>query len=444
MIDQNKISPEAIQVLRHLRAKGFESFLVGGCVRDLLLGKRPKDFDICTAAPPSAVKNIFSKVIETGLKFGTVTVLVNNTAVEVTTFRISAALENEDRQSFLGNGGSPEADVQLRDFTVNALLFDGDKIIDLVGGIHDLENKIIRAVGIPGDRFKEDALRMMRAVRFSCRLNFTIEDDTLRAIGSNAALIKKTVPERVRDELVKILTSPVPSAGLRLLQSTGLLQYVLPELQACFKFDQRNPYHDKDVFDHILAVVDHSPNESIIRLAALLHDIGKPRTFTVDEKGVGHFYRHNIVGQEMSRKILARLKFDNQTVEVVGKLVGEHMSKLQNPRLSTVKKLIRRTGLSNMGRLMALQKADEAGSAPPHNFKPMELLQEQVKFIIESGAPLHIEDLAISGHDLIAMGFSEGPEIGRVLKKLLQHVINNPKHNNKEKLSEIAMKIKTE
>jgi len=308
---------------------------------------------------------------------------MDNIAVEVTTFR----------------GASPEEDVKSRDFTINALLFDGNKVIDLVDGLKDLDDKTIRAIGNPGDRFKEDALRMIRAVRLSCQLNFDIDHDTIRAIGLRAELIQKTAPERIRDELVKILTTNVPSEGLRLLQSTGLLKYFLPELEACYKFDQRNPYHDKDVFDHIVAVVENTPNDQVLRLAALLHDIGKPCTFSIDEKGVGHFYNHNIVGQNMSRQILTRLKFDNKTIDSVGKLIREHMCRLNNPRLNAVKKLIQRTGNGDIGRLLDLQFADEAGSASPHNFKPFEDLKEKVEYIIEIGDPLHIEDLAIGGRD---------------------------------------------
>lgn len=444
MIDKNKIPIEAIQVLSSLRSNGCDSYLVGGCIRDLLLGKEPKDFDICTAATPNEVKNIFDKVIDTGLKFGTVTVLMNGLAIEVTTFRKSVDFEDGERHSITGFGDSPEQDVKSRDFTINALLFDGEKVIDLVGGLKDLDAKIIRAIGTPGDRFREDALRMIRAIRFSCQLNFRIEDETLQAIGSLADLIQKTAPERIRDELLKILTSRIPSEGLRLLQSTGLLKYFLPELVACYKFDQCNPYHDKDVFDHILAVVENVPNDSVLRMAALLHDIAKPCTFSIDEKGVGHFYKHNIIGREIGQQIMTRLKFDNNTINSVGILIREHMSKLQNPRLSTVKKLMQRTGLSNIGRLLDLQIADEAGSAPPHNFKPLEDLREKVKFILETGEPLYIEDLAIGGQDLISMGFDQGPEIGRILKHLLKYVINNPELNNREKLSELAIKIKSE
>lgn len=442
MIDKNKIPVEAFQVLSHLRSNGYDSYLVGGCIRDLLLGKTPKDFDICTAATPSVIKRLFVKVIDTGLKFGSVTVLMNGLAMEVTTFRKRTEFEDGELHSLTGFCVSPEQDVKLRDFTVDALLFDGDQVIDLVDGLKDLDARIIRAVGVPGDRFSEDALRMIRAIRFSCQLNFQIEPGTLQAITLMADLIKKSSPERIRDELVKILATNVPSAGLRLLQSTGLLRYFLPELEACYKFDQRNPYHDKDVFDHIMAVVENTPNDPVLRLAALLHDIGKPETFTVDEKGVGHFYQHNVKGEAMSRVIMKRLKFDNKTTDIVCNLVREHMGKLQKPRPSTVKKLINRVGVDSIFRLIDLMKADEAGSAPPYNFQPMQRLKDEVQRILDSTEPLTASDLAVSGQDLIRLGFKEGPEMGQVLNQLLLQVLGSPKLNRKDKLIEIALKKK--
>jgi len=444
MIDIKRIPDEAVQVLKDLKTNGYESYFVGGSIRDLLLGKKPKDFDICTAATSDQVKEIFKKVIDTGLKFGTASVLVKNGSVEVTTFRKRVDFVNGERQGVACFGNSPEEDVKARDFTINSLLFDGDKVIDLVGGLADLSDRKLRAIGVPADRFNEDALRMMRAIRISCQIEFSIEVNTLQAICDYAGLIQNVSQERVRDELIKILTSELPSTGVRLLQETGILRFILPELDACSEFQQRNSYHDKDVFEHILAVLENTPNDLVLRLAALLHDIAKPCTFSIDEKGVGHFYNHNTVGQKMSQQIMTRLKFDNKTTQSVGTLIREHMSKLQTPRLSTVKKLIQRTGIENIGRLIDLQIADEAGSTPPHNFKPFDVLREKVEYIIDHGDPINIGDLAIGGQDLITMGFNQGPEIGRVLKQLLKHVIDNPEFNNKEKLSEMAMRIKSE
>lgn len=444
MIEKNRIPIEVIEILEQLRDQGYKSFIVGGAVRDLLLGKNPKDYDICTDATPEQVKDIFKKVIDTGLKFGTVTVLNGAFSVEVTTFRKSRATENGKRIKIDSFSKSPEEDVKARDFTINGLLFDGDKITDLVEGLKDLAERRIKAIEDPQDRFNEDALRMIRAIRFHCQLGFEIEDATYASISGNAGMIQGVAQERIRDELVKILISNQPAKGLRILHHTGLLKFVLPELEACHHFDQKNVHHDKDVFDHTLAVIDHTPNDLTLRLSALLHDIAKPQTFSLDEKGVGHFYLHNLRGQELSKEILTRLKFDNKTIDIVGTLVCEHMSKLQVLRHSTIKRLINRVGRENIFQLIDLQIADEAASAPPHNFKILEALKKEIGRICDKNEPLAIRDLAIGGTDLIKLGFEPGPEMGKVLDMLLNRVLNNPKINKKEILVTIALQFKQE
>jgi len=430
MIQKNKIPIEVMEVLKRLCDQGYKSFIVGGAVRDLLLGKIPKDYDICTDAAPDKVKDIFDKVIDTGLKFGTVAVQHGKFFVEVTTFRKGI------------NGKSPEEDVRSRDFTINGLLFDGENLIDLVGGLEDLTGQIIRAIENPHERFKEDALRMMRAVRLHCQLGFQIEDDTFRSISSNANIIQGVAQERIRDELVKILISDKPADGLKILHKTGMLEFILPELDACHNFDQKNFHHNKDVFDHILAVTDNTPNDLILRLAALLHDIAKPQTFSLDENGVGHFYLHNLKGEEMTKAILTRLKFDSKTIDVVGTLVREHMSKLFLLRGSTIKRLINRVGRENIFKLIDLQIADEKGSAPPHNLKIFDDLRKEIDKIFANNEPLKLGDLAIGGTDLKELGFQPDPDMGKVLNILLNRVIKKPKLNKKEILVKIALELK--
>lgn len=444
MIEKNKIPIEVREILNRLCDRGYLSFMVGGAVRDLLLGKNPKDYDICTAATPEEVKDIFqqNKVIDTGVKFGTVTVLNSTFSVEVTTFRSSITTEEGKRISIDPFSKSPEEDVKARDFTINGLLFDGDKIIDLVGGLKDLAEGRIRAIGHPQDRWKEDALRMMRAARLHCQLGFEMEHTTFDSISAHADMIQGVAQERIRDELVKILISDQPAKGLRTLHQTGLLPFVLPELAACHHFDQKNVHHDKDIFEHILAVVAYIPNDLVLRLSALLHDIAKPQTFFVDEKGVGHFYLHHLKGQEMSREILTRLKFDKKTIDVVGILVREHMSKLRILRRGTIRRLINRVGRENIYQLIDLQIADEAGSASPHNFKIYEDLKQEVADILDNQEPLEIQDLAIGGKELKELGFESGPEMGKVLNILLDKVLNKPKLNKKEVLRKIALQLK--
>lgn len=428
MIEKNRIPPEVREVLEELNNHGFKSFIVGGAVRDLLLGKDPKDYDISTEAYPEQVKRIFQKVVDTGIKFGTVTVINRGFSVEVTAFR---KINPDFAATF-------EEDVKTRDFTINGLLFDGEKTIDLVGGLEDLAGGRIRAIGDPHDRIKEDALRMLRALRLHCQLDFTIEDGTFSAITHNSSLIQGVAQERIRDELIKILMSSQPAEGMRMLHHTGILKFILPELEACHNFDQKNFHHNKNVFEHILAVVDYTPNDLILRLSALLHDIAKPLTFTLDDKGVGHFYFHNIKGQELAAEILTRLKFDHKTIETVGALVREHMSVLRVPRHRTIKRLINRVGRENIYQLIELQIADEMASAPPHNFRIFQDLKQAVSQIFANNEPLTLRDLAVSGADLIALGFPPGPEMGKVLDMLLDRVINNPKINKKEMLIKIA------
>lgn len=427
-----KIPQEVLEVLQRLCNQGYKSFIVGGAVRDLLLGKNPKDYDICTAATPDKVKAMFDKVIETGVDFGTVLVINGNFFVEVTTFR----------KNITGMSCGEEEDVKSRDFTINGILFDGEKLIDLVGGLKDLTEGRIRAIGNPDDRFKEDALRMLRAVRLHCQLGFEIEDDIFVSISRNADMIQGVAKERIRDELVKILISDHATEGLRMLYSTGLLKFILPELEACHNFDQINSHHDKDVFDHTMAVIDHTSNDLTLRLAALLHDMAKPSTFYLDEKGRGHFYLHHLRGQEMSKEVLTRLKFDKKTIEVVGVLVREHMSKIFVLRSNTIKRLINRVGRRNIFKLIDLQIADEKASAPPRNFKIFEDLKKEIEKIFLNHEPLTLEDLAIGGRELIKIGFQPGPEMGKVLNLLLHRVIKNPKLNKKQILEKIALKMK--
>jgi tRNA nucleotidyltransferase (CCA-adding enzyme) len=441
MINKEPIPSEVIKILETLQISGYPSYLVGGCVRDLLLGKEPKDFDICTKATPEEVKTIFSKVIDTGIKYGTVTVLQGTWAVEITTFRRSVHIFDGARTGNIEFGDSAAEDVGKRDFTINGLLFDGCQIIDYLDGLADLDRKIIRAIDSPGERFTEDALRMLRAVRFSCQLDFSIEPSTVEAITKNAALIANVARERIRDEMVKVLISGSPARGFRLLEETGLLRHFLPELHQCYGFDQHNPHHIHDVFEHIMTVLDATPAKLPIRLAALLHDIGKPPTFSLGENGIGHFYSHQLESYDLAKKILARLKFDNQMIEVVSILIKEHMSRYESPRKSTLKKLMNRVGVENIEDLIELQKADVKGSDPSHDIKFLQTTKETIAAIILEKEPLSIKDLAINGNDLMAMGIEPGVEMGRLLKELLNKVLNQPELNTREQLLKIVKEI---
>jgi tRNA nucleotidyltransferase (CCA-adding enzyme) len=443
LINKNLIPKEALMTLNNLQINGYCSYLVGGCVRDLLLNKQPKDYDICTIAKPEKVKSIFNKVIDTGIKYGTVTVLINNIPIEVTTYRTDGDYSDGRRPNKVEFGTDVVLDVSRRDFTINGLLYDGNNVIDHVEGLKDLIHKNIQAIGSPNYRFIEDALRMIRAIRFACQLNFNIEQETFKAISCHAPLILNVSWERIRDELIKILISNNPSKGIRLLQKTNLLRYILPELQDCYGFDQHNHHHHKDAFEHILKVVDSVPNNITIRLAALLHDIAKPKTFSIGEDGIGHFYSHHIEGAEMSKVILNRLKLDNKTIDDVFILIREHMSRYPKLRNASVKKLINRVGKDNVENLINLQIADIIGSNPPYDFTNVLEMKKEINRVLNEKEPISLKDVAINGDDLIELGMNPGPEMGNLLKKLLEIILINPNLNTKEELLEAAVKMRS-
>jgi tRNA nucleotidyltransferase (CCA-adding enzyme) len=427
--------PEYIKyIMQTLEQSGYSAYICGGAVRDYFIGKIPKDYDVITSATPQQVKEIFFRTIDTGIKHGTVTVIIDGNTVEVTTLRKDGTYKDNRHPEEVMFTDSLKEDVSRRDFTVNAMAVDlYGKMYDYYGGLHDLKDKIIKCVGNSDKRYKEDALRMMRAIRFSSVLGFTIEKETLNSITKNAYLIKNISNERIKDELCKILVSDNPDFGIKLLAETNLLQYIIPELYNCVDFDQKNYHHRKDVFEHTLIVIKNTPKRLIVRLSALLHDIGKPRTFSIKD-GVGHFYHHHIEGALLAENILQRLKFDNKTTSKVITLVKEHMSRYRNLRSSSIKRFISRVGIDNLDDLFDLQIADIKGSAPPFDFSEVLSLKEEVNKILNERQPLTVRDLDINGYDLIAIGYKSGKQMGDILKYLLEKVLENPELNKKEKL----------
>jgi len=431
--------PEPIRaILLTLHHAGFSAFIVGGAVRDYLLGKKPQDYDLATSATPQEVMRLFAHTVPTGIKHGTITVLSEGVGCEVTTYRVESGYTDHRRPGEVTFTHSIEEDLARRDFTINAIAFDGTQFVDPFGGIEDLRKGEIRAVEDPFERFREDALRMMRAVRFASQLGFKIEEKTMEAIRANASLIAHISMERIRDELCKILITEKPSYGIRLLSQLELLRWFLPELEACRNFEQKNPHHDKDVLEHILAVVDHTKSEMITRLAALFHDIGKPPTFSLDENGVGHFYKHDLVGAEMTLKIMQRLKFDRRTTQIVSTLVREHMCRFSKIKPKSIKKLINRVGRENLDYFFDLQMADMRGHAKTASIEEILKVKEEAIRIIHQQEPLSIKELDVDGNDLIELGIKPGKEIGSILNLLLERVLENPDLNRKDLLLEIA------
>ena len=415
------ITEQVKKVMQRLLSGGYEAYLVGGGVRDMIMGRTPHDYDIITSASPAGVKKIFDRVIPVGEKHGTVAVVENKMSFEVTSIK------------------SLEQDLSRRDFTMNSLAMDiNGKVYDCFGGEDDIKNKVIRTVGKPEQRFREDPLRLIRAVRFAVDLGFDLHAGTWAGIIENSHLIAKTAAERVRDELCKILLSGGPGCGVRLLQECGLLRRIIPELAGCVGFEQRNRHHDRDVFEHTLAVLDNTPATLNVRLAALLHDVAKPVTFSLDEKGEGHFYNHNIVGEQMARAILNKLRLSNDTIAAVTSLIREHTSRYARISTSGLKRLIKRVGVDNINDLFELQIADIRGSARPFDTGAADRMREEADSILSSKEPLGVKDLAISGRDLIDMGFPPGPEIGKTIKDLLELVLEKPELNTREILSNIV------
>ena len=444
--------PRAVEyILSHLEYNGFQGYLIGGSTRDIFSYKCPKDYDICTDATPEQVKSLFLKSYDTGIKHGTVTIVLKDENYEEVSYEITSMR----REGVYKDNRSPEEvfytdkleeDVARRDFTINSIAIDVNRnVYDYFGGLKDIENKIIRCVGNSDDRFNEDSLRMMRAIRLSTQHNFTIEENTFKSIIKNAYLIQMISKERIRDELCKILMSNIPSNGIRLLQETGLLQYIIPELCECVGFEQHNHNHDKDVFEHILSVLDNTPPILNIRLSALLHDIAKPMCFTLDENNIGHFYYHHIEGEKLTEEISTRLKFDNKTINDVKILVREHMFSFNEEskiKTSVIKKFINRVGIDNLENLFCLRIADIKGSKNKDQSKidNVTFLVGECHRIIAEKQPLTVKDLKINGYDLMELGIEQGFMIGKILNGLLEKVLENYELNDRDVLLDIVKK----
>lgn len=431
-----QIPAYVIEVINTLRKDGKQAFMVGGCVRDLSIGKEPADYDVTTSATTDEIKSLFQKTVPIGEKHGTVAVLLGGGTVEVSTYKGQNHRHDENAILLMD-------DLLLRDFTINAMALDeSGNIIDPFGGLDDLKNKLIRAPrDLACDRFSEDPLRMMRAIRFCSIYGFSLHPTVRTAIAEHSDLILTISPERIREELNRILRSRQPASGIRLLFTTGLLVHILPEVIPMVGFNQRNSRHDKDVFEHTLAVLEAVPSNLNVRLAALLHDIGKPMTFTVDENGVGHFYMHHLEGKSIAETILRRLKYDNQTIHDVTILVSEHMSRFPKIRNASLKRLINRVGDHNLEDLLNLQRADILGSAPPFDFSQLDAMQAGIHQIRYDNPPMNVKDLAIGGNDLMEIGFAPGPIIGQVLEALLNIVLDDPETNDRETLLSLALNI---
>jgi tRNA nucleotidyltransferase (CCA-adding enzyme) len=429
--------PEGVYyIMSKLKENGHKAYIVGGCVRDSLMRMTPKDWDITTSATPQEVKKIFTDTYDTGIKHGTVTVSVGRETFEVTTFRIEGVYDDHRKPSKVFFTKSILEDLKRRDFTMNAIAFHPEEgLIDPFNGASDIANKIIRCVGIADERFKEDALRMLRAFRFSCQLNFDIEKHTFEAIHKNRKLIKEVSNERVREELNKLLLSDHPMK-LLLMQKAKILAYILPELECCLFTKQNHPYHVYDVGLHTLKAVQSIEKDIALKWTMLLHDVGKPLSKTVDSEGIDHFYGHGEKSMELADRILKRLRFDNKTINRITRLVKWHDRPIEaTPK--AVRRAVRIIGEDIFLDLLKVKEADVKAQNPEY-LKERQIKLHNIKRIYEeikqSGQCLSIKDLAVSGEDLLSIGIPEGKNIGSILKKLLDIVIEAPEMNTREKL----------
>lgn len=441
------IPTQAAEIIKTLSSHGYEAYAVGGCVRDSILGKTPSDWDITTSARPEQVKALFAKTIDTGIKHGTVTVMMDKTGYEVTTYRIDGLYEDHRRPNDVTFTTSLREDLMRRDFTINAMAYnDTDGLIDLFGGMDDLQNRVIRCVGNARDRFEEDALRMLRAVRFAGQLHFRIESSTREAIIACHNNLKDVSAERIQMELLKLLISDHPEV-FREAYATGLTSVFLPEFDRMMDTGQKNPHHCYSVGEHTLHAVCMIEPNPVLRLTMLLHDVGKPATKTTDQYGIDHFYNHYKVGAEMSKEILKRLKFDNKTIQVVCQLISHHDIRFKNPKTSGqrhVRKVMHSIGPNLFPYLLKVMKADVRSQSDYYQAEKLSILKEtweSYEEILKKQDCLSLKDLKINGNQLKALGIREGKTIGAILKTLLSMVLEHPELNEYSYLKELALKI---
>ena len=455
--DARLVPPAVTGVLRMLRGAGKQAWLAGGAVRDLLRiaqGERltpPQDFDVATDALPEDVQRLFPRTAPTGIAHGTVTVLADDHKVEVTTFRGEGPYLDGRRPSSVTFLGDIDGDLARRDFTVNAMAWDpiAGELRDPFGGALDLRRGLLRAVGEPLDRFREDGLRPLRAVRFASTLRLALDRRTERAIPQALDVFSKVAWERVRDELTKLLVrgSP-PSRGLRLLLRTGLLARIIPELLEGVRFEQ-NRYHAYDVFRHTLRAVDFAPPDLVIRLAALLHDVGKPRSAQPPEpRGEHTFYNHEFLGEQLARDIALRLRYPNRDAERVALLVREHnWHYLPEWNDATVRRSLARIGVEALPDLWALRHADlrARGRLVAEGLANQEQLEARFEAELRRAAALKVTDLAIGGEEVMAVtGIPPGKRVGQILAVLLDRVLDDPDLNTREALMGLASEMARE
>jgi tRNA nucleotidyltransferase (CCA-adding enzyme) len=450
-MDHSQIPDDVLGVCRGLAHAGYQAYLVGGSVRDLIIGRRVGDFDVATSARPEEILRVFGSrfSVPTGLAHGTITVLTGQPArhVEVTTFRGEGEYLDGRHPSVVTFGATLEEDLARRDFTMNAIAYDPQsrRLIDLHQGQEDIARRVVRTVGDPVQRFSEDGLRPMRAVRQATQLGFSVDPPTLAAISATLHVFRKVSAERVRDELLKMLVAPQPSRGVELMRQTDLLAEVLPELMPAIGC-QQNRFHTHDVYQHCLATLDAVPAEPILRLAALLHDMGKPaakvpREDAPDEFG---FYKHEYVGADMALPLAARLRLSRAETDLLVGLVGQHMF-YYTPEWTdgSIRRFVKRVGAERLPMLFALREADiiSRGRDEDPQGETREL-RERIARVAAEDAALHVRDLAVDGKDVMRiLAIPPSAKVGQVLERLLERVLDDPSLNQKQTLERLIPEV---
>ncbi|MBQ9142089.1 MAG: HD domain-containing protein [Lachnospiraceae bacterium] len=431
------VLPEKVKfIIDTITEAGFEAFAVGGCIRDSILGREPNDWDITTSAKPEQVKALFRRTIDTGIAHGTVTVMLEKEGFEVTTYRIDGEYEDSRHPKEVTFTSNLVEDLKRRDFTINAFAYnDTVGLVDAFEGLKDIDNGVIRCVGKAEERFSEDALRILRAIRFSAQLGYEIEASTKAAITTLAGNLRHISAERIQVELTKLLVSSHPDY-LRIAYDTGVTSVILPEFDDCMETPQNHPHHCYNVGEHTLHSLKEVPATKELRLAMLLHDIGKPVVMTTDEEGITHFHGHQTVGAEMAKEILKRLRYDNDTLSMVTSLVEFHdYGNGVNPNSRTVRRAVNKIGEDIIPALFLVRRADVLAQSMYQREEKLAILEKWQALFAEIHAKkqcVSLKTLAVTGSDLIALGMKPGKEMGQVLKELLDHVLDHPEDNVKE------------
>ena len=429
--------PEKVNtIIQTLQEHGYEAYAVGGCVRDSLLGREPGDWDITTSASPDETKKLFARTVDTGIEHGTVTVLLGKEGFEVTTYRIDGKYEDSRHPTEVIFTRNLREDLLRRDFTINAMAYnDTEGIVDIFGGMDDLKRKIIRCVGNARERFGEDALRIMRGVRFAAQLGFSLEKETKEAMAELAPTLEKISAERIQTELVKLLVSNSPEL-IREAYHLGITAVILPEFDEMMQTGQETKYHRYDVGEHTVQAVCNVPPDKVLRLTMLLHDVAKPEMKTVDADGTAHFKGHDIRGEQKAKEILRRLKFDNDTIHKVTKLVRWHDYRMPAEK-KNVRKAMSKISAELFPMYLLVKRADILAHSMYRREEELENLsglQKCYEEIVADHECVSLKQLAVTGTDLIGIGMKPGKQIGEVLNELLRIVLEYPEFNNKEHL----------